>query len=250
MNNISSAQLNEILENAVGSITGCLLSCSNQGSCSYDPVTNKIGCVCNQYFTGSSCQYDSRPCSSNPCLNSGNCTNHLSSNSTLFTCECDSFHTGIYCENQIDLCLNSTCVPNQGYCKVTGSTTSTCVCLYGYEGVNCDKKSESLQTQKTIVSIASILAFIILGSFCCLIFFMDYLKYFVMKSSLSQTYKLKKQKSKKFVYHNDETFRKETIQTNTPSLKNLMNQSNENNMEKIEIGLKKFNEIKDDWFKN
>jgi len=55
--------------------------------------------------------------------------------------------------------------------------------LYGYEGVNCDKKSESLQTQKTIVSIASILAFIILGLFCCLIFFMDYLKYFVIKNA-------------------------------------------------------------------
>ena len=71
-----------------------------------------------------------------------------------------------------------------------------------------------------------------------------------MKSSLSQTYKLKKQKSKKFVYHNDETFRKETILTNTPSLKNLMNQSNEKNMEKIEIGLKKFNEIKKSWLKD
>ncbi len=250
LNNVSSAQVNEILQNGVGSITGCLLNCSNQGSCSYDPLTKQISCVCNQYFTGSSCQTDTRPCSSNPCLNSGNCTNHLSSNSSLFKCECDSYHTGIYCENQIDLCLNSTCVPNQGYCKVTGSTTSTCVCLYGYEGVNCDQKSESLQTQKTIVSIASVLAFIILGLFWCLIFFMDYLKFFVMKSSLSQTYKLKKQKSKKFVYHNDETFRKEMILENCLSSNDLIKESHKNYLDKIEDGLKKFNEIKKSWLKD
>ena len=113
---------------------------------------------------------------------------------------------------------------------MTGSTTTTCVCLYGYEGVNCDQKSESLQTQKTIVSIASILAFIILGSFWCLIFFMDYLKYFVMKSSSSQKYKKNVQNSieiEKFVYHNDETFRKEVILANSPSPKNLAKELNE-----------------------
>ena len=75
-------------------------------------------------------------------------------------------------------------------------------------------------------------------------------KYLVKLYLQLNKYKLKKQKSKKFVYHNDETFRKETILTNTPSPKNLMNQSNEKNMEIIEVGLKKFNEIKHDWFKN
>ena len=133
---------------------------------------------------------------------------------------------------------------------MTGSTTATCVCLYGYEGVNCDQKSESLQTQKTIVSIASILAFIILGSFWCLIFFMDYLKYFVMKSSLSQKYKKNVQNSieiEKFVYHNDKAFQ---IEKNSLSPKDKVKEEEENCLDKIEDGLKKFNEIKDDWLKN
>ena len=179
-NNISSSQLTGILTNAVGSITGCLLSCSNQGSCSYDSVTKQIGCVCNQYYSGQSCQYDSRPCSSNPCLNSGMCSNIFSQNSSSFTCECNSLYYGTYCEKQKNLCVNSTCNTNQGYCKMNGSMT-TCVCFYGYFGVDCDETSGSLKTRNTIVSVTSILAIIILALFVCFIFLMDYLKYFVFK---------------------------------------------------------------------
>ncbi len=87
---------------------------------------------------------------------------------------------GTNCENRIDLCLNSTCVSGQGYCKITGITTS-CVCLKGYEGENCEDKSSALKTHNTIMSMASALAFIILGLFWCMILFMDYLTYFVIK---------------------------------------------------------------------
>ena len=31
LNNVNASQLNDILSNAVGSITGCLLKCSNKG---------------------------------------------------------------------------------------------------------------------------------------------------------------------------------------------------------------------------
>jgi hypothetical protein len=255
LNNVSSVQLNQILEKAVGSITGCLLSCSNQGFCTYDSVTNKIGCVCNQFFTGSSCQYDSRPCSSNPCLNSGNCTNLQ--NSTLFTCECDSFHTGVYCENQIDLCLNSTCVPNQGYCKVTDTTTATCICLYGYEGVNCDQKLESLKTQKTIVSITSILAIVILGSFWCLILFMDYLKYFVIKDKRQKDRKKSKnskefRKSELFQSFSKANDRSQALvepsticRTQNKSIKN----STRKNVDKCDKSLEKFKALKEEILK-
>jgi hypothetical protein len=100
------------------------------------------------------------------------------------------------------------------------------------------------------VSIASVLAFTILGLFWSLIFFMDYLKYFVMKSSLSQKYKKNVQNSieiEKFVYYSDKTFQ---IEINSPSPKGIVKEEEENCFDKIEDGLKKFNEIKDDWLKN
>jgi hypothetical protein len=87
---------------------------------------------------------------------------------------------GMNCENKRDLCVNLTCVKNQGYCKVTG-IIATCVCLNGYIGEDCGEKSSALKTQNTIVSFTSILAFIIIGLFLALVLFMDFLKYFVME---------------------------------------------------------------------
>ncbi len=176
LNNISSAQLNNILQNAVGSITGCLLSCSNQGACSYDPVTNQIGCVCNQYFTGSSCEYDSRPCSSNPCLYGGICSN----NGAAFSCACQAVYYGTFCESQLNLCLNSSCVSGQSRCVQNGSQ-ALCECFKGYTGLNCESQTQSLKVTKAFISFASILAFIVLGSFVFCVISMDYLKYFVIK---------------------------------------------------------------------
>ena len=175
-NNISSSQLNGILTNAVGSITGCLLSCSNQGSCSYDSVTKQIGCVCNQYYTGSSCQYDLRPCSSDPCLNSGLCNNIGST----FICTCQSIFYGTFCENQVNLCLNSSCESGQSKCVQNGTTTQ-CICFNGYTGLNCESLTESLKVTKSLISFTSILAFIILGSFVFGVIFMDCLKYVIIK---------------------------------------------------------------------
>ena len=189
--NMSSSQLNEILSNTDGSLTGCLISCSNHGVCTYDPDLNQMSCACDQYYTGTSCQYDTRACSSNPCLNGGNCTNVFKLNTTSFECSCGHVYNGIYCENQVDLCLNSTCVKEQGYCKVSGSMV-TCVCLSGYEGLNCDQKSSALKTQKAIVSMASVLAFVIMGLFWFMVFAMDYLKFFVMKDKrVKETSKVK-----------------------------------------------------------
>jgi hypothetical protein len=65
---------------------------------------------------------------------------------------------------------------------MTGTAT-TCKCLNGYEGENCQEKSASLKIQNTIVSTASILAFILIGLFWSFILLMDYLKYFVIKDT-------------------------------------------------------------------
>jgi hypothetical protein len=198
-NNVSSAQLNQILQNAVGSITGCLLSCSNQGSCTYDLVTKQIGCVCNQYFTGSSCEYDSRPCSSNPCLYGGICSN----NEAAFSCACQSVYYGTFCENQLNLCLNSSCVSGQSKCVQNGSQ-ALCECFKGYTGLNCESLTHSLKVTKAFISFASILAFIVLGSFVFCVILMDYLKYCVIKDKRRMKERGFKEKLNKIGKEHDE----------------------------------------------
>jgi len=122
----------------------------------------------------------------------------MTQNSTLFTCKCGNVYYGTNCENRIDLCLNSTCVSGQGYCKMTGTAT-TCKCLNGYEGENCQEKSASLKIQNTIVSIASILAFLVIGLFWSFILLMDYLKYFVIKDTNVKNKNKMKNKSENLI---------------------------------------------------
>ena len=239
--NMSSSQLNQILSNTPGSLTGCLLSCSNQGKCALNSLTNQMGCVCNQYFTGMSCEYDTRACISSPCLNGGNCTNVFTQNTTSFKCSCTNIYYGINCENQVDLCLNSTCAKGQGYCKVSGSTAK-CVCLSGYVGVDCNEKSSALKTQSTIVSLASVLAFIIMGLFWFLVFFMDYLKYFIIKD------KRVKETKKKFDWKRSNDKRRRINFKKPCSMGKKLNNSTTNytsNDGNSAEGLKRFKELKE-----
>jgi hypothetical protein len=153
-------------------------------------MPNPLGCLCDDYFSGDSSQFDTRPCQSSSCLNNGSCADVFTDNSTYFTRECDTVFYGTSLIYKIDLCLNSTCESGQGYCKMLGITT-TCVCLKGYEGDNCEEKSSALKTHYTMVSMASVLAFIIIGLFWCMILFIDYLTYFVIR------YKRDNQRAKK-----------------------------------------------------
>ena len=79
--NNTGTQLNGILETYIGDLTGCLANCSNQAVCMLD-TQQKYICQCKEFKNGLSCQSDTRPCSSNPCLNNGVCSNVY--NGTLF----------------------------------------------------------------------------------------------------------------------------------------------------------------------
>jgi hypothetical protein len=193
MNNTGS-QLNNILSNYTGDLSACLANCSNQGICILNSLQQYI-CECSQYKTGKSCQSDTRPCSSNPCLNNGLCID--TNNQTLsFQCICPSLFYGIYCENKMDLCLNSSiCFNNQGYCKMNGSQP-VCKCIMGYSGVNCEIISSSLAVRKIIINVSAIIAFVVIAFFIFTILVFDYTKYFLMMKPIK-----KKQEIKKFQYH-------------------------------------------------
>ena len=180
-----------------GDLSACLTNCSNQGVCFLNS-DQKYVCQCNPYRTGSACQSESLPCASYPCLNGGVCNN--TKNGTSFECSCNSdIFYGANCENEINLCLNSTvCFNNQGYCIMNG-TQPICKCKSDYSGVNCEIISSSLATRKSIINASTIIAIISLVCLAITIVSMDFTKYFMMDNSNRRA--LKRPVIRKPFYH-------------------------------------------------
>jgi hypothetical protein len=120
---LSTSQTTQLLGSTYD-MSGCIVNCTNQGSCVFDSENNKFKCACNAYFSGLACQLDTRACSSNPCLNNATCvdvySNSTSNSSSVvdskFRCECQSNYEGAYCETKINICANETCSSN-GNCE-------------------------------------------------------------------------------------------------------------------------------------
>jgi hypothetical protein len=135
---------------------------------------------------GLACQTSIKACSLNPCLNSGKCIDIIS-NSTIgdFVCDCKNNYYGDFCEKSVNQCENSTCTLNQGLCFVNSSTNNaSCKCFQYYSGENCEIYSNYMVYRKVIISIASVLAIIIISSFIILILSNDFFKYFLMKTKV------------------------------------------------------------------
>ena len=168
-------------------LSGCIVNCSNRGLCKFDLVNNNFICSCNSiYLSGYACQIDTRPCSSNPCLNNATCVDYsnsgyynmsriINANSSSFYCLCDQYYKGTYCESKIDVCLNETCSSN-GNCFDLNNKAK-CKCFSMYSGDKCESESNELKTVKTIISLASILAIIILVLFYSCFVLMDITKF-------------------------------------------------------------------------
>jgi len=181
--NNTGNKLNGVLSTYTGDLSGCLANCSNQGYCVLNSLQQYM-CQCDQYKAGKACQSDLRPCSSNPCLNKGTCSNIMNINETSFQCICqNNLFYGTYCENKVDLCLNNTdlCIKGQGYCVVNG-TRPMCKCLKEYSGIKCELQSTSMVVRKAIINASSIIAIIVLVCFIILVFFFDYTKYLLTKN--------------------------------------------------------------------
>ena len=89
---LDPAQTIELL-NSNYDLSGCLVNCSNNGKCNYNSASNKFKCSCfSDYMSGYVCQIDTRPCSSNPCLNGGVCFGGLGSQN--ITCLCPFNYIG------------------------------------------------------------------------------------------------------------------------------------------------------------
>ena len=164
-------------------MTSCLSNCSNNGVCKFDLDNNKFMCDCDQFFAGIACQIDSRPCSSDSCLNNATCIDFsnsynynmsLSSN-TSYNCLCNKLYEGSNCEFKIDMCKNETCSGN-GNC-VEVNNKPTCECFSMFDGDKCEITSNELKIIKSIISLASITAIVTVVVFYLTIILMDITKY-------------------------------------------------------------------------
>jgi hypothetical protein len=164
-------------------LNGCILNCSNKGLCKFDLFTNKYICLCKSiYSSGYACQIDTRPCSSNPCLNNATCVdylNHEKSNSSSFRCECDKYHRGTNCESEIDICQNETCSSN-GNCYNLNNKAK-CKCFSMYSGEKCELESNELKTNKLVISYSTKAAILIVILFYSCFVLMDISTYLCKK---------------------------------------------------------------------
>ena len=113
----NTTQILNILTNYTGDMTGCLVNCNNKGDCEY--INGTLSCFCKQNYQGDACQAYYNPCSTGPCMNSGECVlKPMDSDPTIlnFTCVCNStLFEGPRCQYPIDYCKNETC-NGQGAC--------------------------------------------------------------------------------------------------------------------------------------
>ncbi|CAH1798747.1 unnamed protein product [Owenia fusiformis] len=114
----------------IANINDCASNpCLNSGTCT--DGDNSYTCTCISGYEGLYCDVDTDECSSNPCLNGGTCTDEVNG----YTCTCVPGYEGVECAINTDECSSNPCL-NGGTCtdEVNGYT---CTCVPGYEGVEC-----------------------------------------------------------------------------------------------------------------
>ena len=157
-------------------LTGCLSNCSNQGTCGLNEA-NKLVCKCEEFFTGDSCETDTRACSYFPCQNGANCTEVIVPNGlNTFNCTCNSsIYYGDRCQMKVDICEGISCSFN-GKC-FNIMNVPVCKCFINYNGTRCELKSEALKAIESTISCMSIVAICLIGIFFVMIMAMDYFTY-------------------------------------------------------------------------
>nr|XP_057938540.1 slit homolog 1 protein-like [Doryrhamphus excisus] len=111
--------------------------CQNQGLCQ-DQHTQSYTCTCKAGFTGKHCETPVDACVSNPCTNGGSC---LSDEQTSgFSCACAFGFHGTFCEVNVDDCQDHGC-ENDATC-VDGVGNYTCLCPPNRTGLFCEEEED------------------------------------------------------------------------------------------------------------
>ena len=153
MGDINLEELIRLLKNN-SDLNGCLVNCSNQGTCEYNQNTTLLKCKCETRFKGSSCNILKNACLSNPCMNNGTCD----SLNNGFKCICGKNFYGKNCENKVDLCKGFNCSGNGNCLDVDNKPF--CKCFNLYEGENCELETNTLKLIKAGIKTSTIIAII------------------------------------------------------------------------------------------
>ena len=167
-----------------------LQSCHNNATC-IDDHRSALGyfCSCSPGFSGTECQFDTRPCHSKTCWNNGNQIEEIivmiylfvgicsDTSNTTFTCQCSTGWQDVHCQTKINYCEDNSCL-NNGVCQSI-FLNYTCHCLAdSYSGRHCEITSNRIIIlQRVSRSFAYI---VIIAMICVAVFvvFLDILKYF------------------------------------------------------------------------
>lgn len=111
--------------------------CLNNGICTEVTGADNLtfSCSCQNDFFGEGCQFFDE-CSSEPCLNGGQCFVDLTS-MNQFTCMCPNRFEGDRCERMVSPCQSSPC-SNDGNCIDSNDGKFVCDCAPGFTGLLCD----------------------------------------------------------------------------------------------------------------
>ncbi|UJR29646.1 hypothetical protein I4U23_017194 [Adineta vaga] len=146
--------------------------CLNSGSCTNLSPSSYI-CMCIQGFIGSNCEIDIRPCQPWTCLNHGFCNE---TSPTTFQCECHSSYEGLHCESKIDYCQNITC-QNNGQCR-SMLLNFTCECTAAdFTGRFCEVQSTKLVIKTIVKKAFGYIAITAIVSLISTIVILDILRY-------------------------------------------------------------------------
>ena len=98
-------------------------------------------CDCPAGTTGANCDVPFDLCATDPCMNSGTCTDL----GTTFECACSADYTGERCESLVDPCDSTPCL-NGGTCTRESFSDFTCSCPNGFSADTCIDVNECLLT--------------------------------------------------------------------------------------------------------
>ncbi|CAF1073201.1 unnamed protein product, partial [Brachionus calyciflorus] len=200
--NLNELKLDQTLDliTSVFDMTDCLSNCSNHGNCKFK--NDKFSCECLSYYSGATCQVDTRPCSSNPCFNNATCIDEIESKK--YNCECvndpetnSQIYYGPNCQFKIDVCENETCSGN-GNCK-DFENRPKCECFYLFNGTRCEIESLDREVIKNAITTTSVLAMGLLVLLFIFLILMDLAKLFCNMNSI------KKKNKKEVVFREIET---------------------------------------------
>ncbi|KAM9008408.1 sushi, nidogen and EGF-like domain-containing protein 1 isoform 3-T3 [Ara ararauna] len=108
--------------------------CLNGGQCK-DHIAEFL-CLCEPGYTGQHCESDIDECQSEPCKNGGTCQDLPAS----FSCYCPEGFVGTQCETEVDACESGPC-QNGGECE-SYRGSYLCVCPEGFFGYHCETASD------------------------------------------------------------------------------------------------------------